>query len=105
MAQNKTIEIVTAQVEPALELCGEVPGSCNESMTDINISLNRTVDKIYFSVHNITVISLVTIIIQFITAGIIVKAIYFTKKRIQYNLNRRNRIVPQNVFDPLISGV
>ena len=105
MAQNKTIEIVTAQVEPALELCGEVPGSCNESMTDINISLNRTVDKIYFSVHNITVISLVTIIIQFITAGIIVKAIYFTKKRFQSNLNQRNRIVPQNVFDPLISGV
>ena len=47
MAQNKTIEIVTAQVEPSLELCGEVSGSCCESMTDINISLNRTVDKIY----------------------------------------------------------
>ena len=105
MMQNKSIQITTAQVDQELQLCGETPGLCNESMIDIDIIINRTVNDIYISVHTITVLLIVCIIIQFITAVIILKAVYFTKRRIQYNLNRRNRIVPQNVFDPLISGV
>ena len=46
------------------KLCGEVPGVCDESMTDIDIIINKTVDDIHISVHNIIVILLVCIIIQ-----------------------------------------
>jgi hypothetical protein len=85
--------------------CGETPGICNESMSDINIIINGTVEEIYISVYNLTIILLVCIFVQFLTAAIIIKAIYFTKKRIQYHVGERNRIVRDDIFDPLTSGV
>ena len=37
-------------------LCGETPGMCNESMSDIYFIMNNTVTQMNISVYNITFI-------------------------------------------------
>lgn len=106
-ADSGTLDIANQLSEEIIDmnLCGETPGICNASTTDIDLIINATVHDIYISVFNITLILLACVIIQLFTVGILIKVAYFTKKKIQYQAGRRNRIVQQNIFDPLTAGV
>lgn len=101
---NKSVDLTIEAMQTEQDVCGEVPGLCNENITDINIIINGTVEEIYVSVNNITVILLVCVILQSLTAAIIMKVIYCTKKRIRYNIGRRNKNVQERIFNPLVSA-